>query len=218
MGLFKAIKNFLGIKEYKLPDRTLEDLKQLCRILFIDDQSFKVIQILKNAGWSHTKCIRDVDSLDSLEVAEAHIIFVDIHDVGRKLGFKDEGLGLIMALRQKYPFKKLVVYSAERSGDRFHQGFSAADARLAKNADPFEFQTLVEQYSQDAFSLSECIARLKRILSGEFGVYLNETQIVKNMTSLMKKGDYSVDAVGGIFNLNNAAAVAQIISLFLTGK
>jgi mRNA-degrading endonuclease HigB of HigAB toxin-antitoxin module len=190
----------------------------MVKIVFVDDKSFKVVDILKKAGWTYTSWLKDIHSLDIREVAEAHIIFVDIQDVGERLGFKDEGLGLILALRQKYPFKKLVVYSAQRTGDRFHQGFSAADARIAKNADPFEFQSLVEQYSREAFSLNECVARLQKMLRSEFSVYLSEDQVVKNMTTIMNKGDLSPASIENVFNVNNAITLAKIISLFLTGK
>jgi hypothetical protein len=80
-------------------------------------------------------------------VAEADIFFVDIQGVGVRLGFKDEGLGLAGALKDKYPEKKLVIYSAEPRGERFHTAFRKADGALEKNADPYEFQQLVEEFA-----------------------------------------------------------------------
>ncbi|MBI5214343.1 MAG: hypothetical protein HY960_01170 [Ignavibacteriae bacterium] len=218
MKIIDSVKKYLGIKEYKLPERNLDDLKQMVKIVFIDDKSFKVVDILKKAGWTNTSWLKDIHSLDFPEIVEAHIVFVDIQGVGQRLGFRDEGLGLISALRQKFPFKKLVVYSAERTGDRFHQGFSAADARIHKNADPFEFQSLVEQFSREAFSLTECVARLQKVLKNDFGVYLTEDQVIKNMTAIYKNGDLSSASIGNIFNVSNAISLAKIISLFLTGK
>ena len=124
---------------YTLPDRSIEELKGHCRILFIDDQDFSVPQILVTAGWKRAKRIADVDSLASPDVADAHIVFVDITGVGVKLRFSAQGLGLVSALKERYPQRRVVVYSAQRVGDRFHRGLSDADARLSKNADPFEF-------------------------------------------------------------------------------
>jgi HrpA-like RNA helicase len=37
--------------------------------------------------------------------------------------FKDQGLGLASALKQNIPKKKLLLYSAEITGDRFHKHF-----------------------------------------------------------------------------------------------
>ena len=157
--MIQRIFDFIGRHRYELPDRSHEDLKKICRILFIDDGEFDVPDILTNSGWKNTKKLSDVESLDSLDILEADIIFVDISGVGRKLRFSDEGLGLISALKKKYPHKKVVVYSAQRSGDRFHKGLSDADARLAKNADPFQFESLVEEFAKEAFSLPAFIQR-----------------------------------------------------------
>jgi hypothetical protein len=120
--------------------------KSMVKILFIDDLKFKVVDILRDAGWVHTKRVRDVPSLDDPDVVATDIFFVDIQGVGKLLGFKDEGLGLAEALKTKYPEKKVIIYSGQRDGDRFHKALKTADDTLAKNADPYEFQQLVEQY------------------------------------------------------------------------
>lgn len=128
--------------------KSLESRKSDTRILFIDDDSkFKVVQILKNSGWSHTKTIKDAKSLDCPEIAEADILFVDIQGVGKQLYFSDEGLGLANAIKEKYPHKGVVIYSAETKGDRFHKALLNVDSFLPKNADPYEFQQLVEELS-----------------------------------------------------------------------
>lgn len=91
----------------QLPNRTLEEVKTVCNILFIDDRKFPVIDILKNAGWSNTRGIKDLESLDQKEIKEAHIVFSDIQGVGKKLQFAEEGLGLVQAIKEKYPTKKI---------------------------------------------------------------------------------------------------------------
>jgi len=216
MGFIRKVTNWLKGSRYRLPQRSLDDLKQITRIVFVDDGTFEVIQILRNAGWIHTERIDDVDSLDAARIRDAHILFIDIGGVGKKLKFRDEGLGLISALRQKYTHKKLVVYSAERMGDRFHEGLSAADERLAKNADPFQFQAIVEDFSREAFSLDECVSRLQRLLTSEFDLYLSEADIRNNMRRLAANGDVSQSSVERVFKLSNAGSVASIISLFFS--
>lgn len=129
------------------PNNSQSNVKDLARILFIDDDTtFAVIKILKKAGWRNTKVIRDVTSLDSPDVQEADLFFVDIQGVGKALQFNDEGLGLAAALKKKYPEKKVVIYSAEPFGDRFHPAFRLADDQLPKNAEPYEFQQIVDQF------------------------------------------------------------------------
>lgn len=129
-------------------DHNPENKKHRIRILFIDDDTrFQVVKILKNAGWPHVKIVKDVSSLDAVEVLEANILFVDIQGVGKQLQFTDEGLGLALAIKQKYPNKKVVIYSSQTTGERFHAALRVADHSLAKNADPYEFIQIVEEFS-----------------------------------------------------------------------
>jgi len=120
--------------------------KTLARILFVDDDTrFQVVKIMKGAGWPNVKIIKDVKDLSCPEVVEAHIIFVDIQGVGGALGFADEGLGLTLELKRKYSDKKIIIYSAQTTGDRFHKAINKADGSLSKNAEPYQFMSLVEE-------------------------------------------------------------------------
>lgn len=126
-----------------------ERVKQNTRILFVDDDTrFKVVKILINAGWSYVKIVKDISSLVQAEIVEADILFIDIQGVGKLLGFSDEGLGLALALKQKYPNKKVVIYSSQTTGERFHQALRIADDSLPKNADPYEFIRIVDEFSE----------------------------------------------------------------------
>lgn len=128
----------------------LEIRKKLTNILFVDDDTkFKIIKILNVAGWINTKIIKDVDNPDSDLVKNSHILFVDINGVGIKMGFSDEGLGLANYLKKKYPEKKVIIYSSDSGGDRFHTALRKVDDFLYKNADPSEFQEIIEQFSAE---------------------------------------------------------------------
>ena len=205
---------------YSLPDRTIQELKQICKILFVDDGEFSVPDILINSGWNETKKLDDVESLDAPEIIGAHIIFVDISGVGKRLEFSDEGLGLISALKQKYPIKKVVVYSAQRRGDRFHEGLSSADARLPKNADPFQFENVVETFAKEAFSLTGVVTNLQEVIERDFKIHLSEEEIHRALRTVGRKKNYSDVVVAKAFSLSNlghAGSLASIISLFLRG-
>lgn len=135
-------------REQKMMKKSIEEYKNETRILFIDDDvRFKVAKILINSGWVHTKLIKDARSLDDRDVIEASILFIDVQGVGIALGFSDEGLGLAEAIKDKYPNKKVIIYSAETKGDRFHKALRKADSFLSKNADPYEFQKIVEEFT-----------------------------------------------------------------------
>jgi hypothetical protein len=123
--------------------------KQSTRILFIDDNhnEFRMVSILKKSGWINTKAIKDVNGLEDPKIIEANIIFVDINGVGLNMQFEDQGLGLASALKKKYHSKKIVIYSAETTGNRFHNALREVDACLSKNAEPYEFINLIEKLS-----------------------------------------------------------------------
>jgi hypothetical protein len=115
------------------------------RILFVDDEKFLLVGILKQAGWINTKWIKDVVDLDNNDIKTADIIFIDINGVGTTLYPKDQGLGLALALKTRYSNKFIVVYSAE--SQRVHKAYSMVDACLPKDADPYEFIELINDFS-----------------------------------------------------------------------
>lgn len=123
--------------------------KDSCHILFIDDKhkDFKMVSILKKAGWINTKAVKDITDLDDFKVNEASIIFVDINGVGSTM-FEDQGLGLAAALKKKHKTKAIILYSAEPEGNRFNKKLRIVDDSLPKNAEPYEFISLIEQYSK----------------------------------------------------------------------
>ncbi len=119
------------------------------RILFVDDKhtDFKMVSILKRSGWINTKSVKDITDLDDPKLIEAEIVFVDINGVGLTL-FQDQGLGLASALKKKYPNKKIVLYSAETTGDRFHRALREVDDCLYKDAEPYQFINLIEGFTK----------------------------------------------------------------------
>ena len=127
-----------------------QEKKSRIRILFIDDDTrFQVVGIIKGQGWMYTKIVRDVRAIEAPEIQEADILFVDIQGVGKALQFSNQGLGLALAIKNKYPQKKVVIYSAQTSGERFDEALRRADDFLAKNADPYEFITVVERLAEE---------------------------------------------------------------------
>lgn len=114
------------------------------QILFIDDEKFDIVTILKDAGWKNTKTIKDVKNLDCIEVKNADVIFVDINGVGCKLFPNDQGLGLAEAIKTRNQEKCVIIYSAQEQ--RLHKAFSIVDSVLPKNADPYEFTTILDNY------------------------------------------------------------------------
>ena len=123
------------------------DTKAKVHILFIDDEKFNMIKILKTAGWPNIDYRKDVVNLDDNAVLTANVVFVDINGVGTTL-FRNQGLGLAAAIKDKHPEKYVVIYSAESDGNRFDNDLRKVDACLPKNAEPMQFMNLIEEYMQ----------------------------------------------------------------------
>ena len=137
-------------------DAQIEAMKPRTQILFIDDdKNFNVVRILKDSGWKNTKTVVDIKSLDIPIVKETDIYFVDINGVGKLLNLEFGGLDLALMLKQKYPTKKVVIYSANKNSNSFHRAWEICDFKLEKNALPYQFQNIVEQYSLELFSLNK---------------------------------------------------------------
>ena len=131
---------------------SMDEIKLRTNILFIDDESFKIVSILKKTeGWINTKSIKDIHSPSEPEIRWAHIIFVDVNGVGGNL-FNNQGLGVAQEIKKRYPEKRVVLYSAETKHDAFSEAWDVVDARLPKNADPIVFITKVESFAKSIFN------------------------------------------------------------------
>lgn len=126
-----------------------DSVKERTTILFIDDDTtFKIVSMLRKAGWKRISIIKDIDRLDSEKLKQADIVFVDIQGVGKQLEFNREGLGLMKAIKERYPEKKVIIYSAVQLHDIFAEGIDYADARLRKSAEFIEFEKTIEDLLQ----------------------------------------------------------------------
>lgn len=123
---------------------TIPELKKITNILFIDDdKGFKIVSVLKKMGWEHTKLVADINSLEQQSLLDAQVIFVDIQGVGKAMHYEDEGLGLAQAIKRRHPDKKVIIYSAQEHGARFHEALREADYCLPKTAEPIRFEDTI---------------------------------------------------------------------------
>ena len=131
---------------------TQDEIRNLTSILFIDDdkQFRDIVQLIKSAGWRNTSFISNADIKDLYldKIIKAHIIFVDIKGVAKTLFNEEEGLGLADALKDKYPEKKIVLYSAYPEHKLTHPAVRKVDAIIDKNAQPIEFIALIDDLSK----------------------------------------------------------------------
>ena len=99
---------------------------------------------LKQAGYVNVKKISVVKRIDSPEICNANIIFVDINGVGESLFPKEQGLGVAKAIKKRFKDKKVYLYSAQHHA--LNSDFNLLDGVLSKNADPYEFINIIDNY------------------------------------------------------------------------
>lgn len=130
---------------------TIDGIKAQTNILFIDDdKKFKIVSILRKAGWKNTSFFPNpnVTDINAEKIRNAHIIFVDIKGVGTTM-YNNEGLDLVVDLKKKYPEKKVVMYSSVQEHSLFHEAINMADDRISKNSQPAIFASAIEKLSED---------------------------------------------------------------------
>lgn len=146
-------QNFYDKKsDVKVEKLSMDEIKRLTTVLFIDDdKQFKsIVQILKSAGWRNSSLFptADVRDLDDNRIKGANIIFIDIKGVGKTMFGQEEGMGLAEALKNKYPDKKVVLYSAVPEHHLTHPAVKKVDDIIDKNAQTMEFVSLIEELAK----------------------------------------------------------------------
>lgn len=125
-----------------------QEIRDKKKLLFIDDQPYSMTKLLQRNGWKNVKLVKDINRIDDDDVTEADIILVDIIGVGASMGFQDQGLGLAQALKDEYQStKKIIIYSQEEKGDRFHPALNKADKCVKKDSSVYQLEkTLFELF------------------------------------------------------------------------
>lgn len=109
--------------------------KEPFKILFIDDEfeDFPLINIIDSNSEFTVRSMHDANSLTDEAIVWANVVFVDIHDVGKKMNLDEEGKALAVAIKKKYPTKKVVLYSFDATGNIMDDELDLLDWRIKKS-------------------------------------------------------------------------------------
>lgn len=190
--------------------------KRNVRIGFIDDKKFDIIETLRQEGWLRVDYIEDISSLSEPFIKDHDILFVDIQGVGQKLQFEKEGFGLIEAIRERYPEKVLIAYSAESESklDTFEEAFNQSNFRLRKTAEPYEFIRILHKSANIVYSHDYQLQRSARIISEKTGRNVSTKEMQEVLTSANSSKGLDHSKILDHFSLEKAANLADIIGLF----
>ena len=135
---------------------TLPEMKSLTRVLVVDDRKIPLVNAIASNGW-HVTHLRDIEVIDAAEVVDSHILCIDVLGVGKKLRFPDEGLGLVRALKERFPYKKVLLYSSQPSHNVFDPAIDLADARVSKTGEVYPFLQAIQRLATDIFQWDACL-------------------------------------------------------------
>lgn len=194
---------------------SVEKLKKITRVLIIDDEEPKELrELIRKEGWKNYY-LNDLDSLSNKKLEESHVICIDIMGVGKKLQVED-GMGLVKHIKERYPEKKIILYSSVSKQDIFSDALDYVDKRLRKESSLVPFSTAIEEMAANTFSWEETIkytySKVKDLL-GEGMEYADfkmaaEKSLTKkgwNESKFMKKADVGFDVASKIASLVSLA-------------
>ena len=126
--------------EQILKDITLSKLKRNVDILIIDDEDFPLLDELKR----HEFNIEYKNDISSLKDVEPYaIILCDVHGVGKFLGSVEEGAYLVSSIKQKYPLKTVISYTADTTSPGAQKYLKDADNIFPKGTSIEDWASLL---------------------------------------------------------------------------
>jgi hypothetical protein len=95
-----------------------------------------------------------------------------------------------------------------------------ADELLSKNADPYQFQSVIENLAKQVFDVEECLIRLRNHIRDEFGFILDIEEIRNNILKIPARAPIDPMHVARVFGIavDKAGSIASIISLLVNAK
>lgn len=124
---YRSISDLNGdIKLKKIP---FSELKKRIEILIIDDEEFPYLDTLKKHEYNITQ---KTDISDLRDVEAYKIILCDIRGVGKFLASEFGGAYLIKQLKEKYPEKTIIAYTASNYDAKFQQYLNYAYDTISK--------------------------------------------------------------------------------------
>jgi len=202
----------------KVPEPvSIDKLKKITKVLIIDDEEPKELrELLRKEGWKNYY-LNDLDSLSNKRLEDSHVICIDIMGVGKKLQVED-GMGLVKYIKERYPEKKIILYSSVSKQDIFSDALDYVDKRLRKESSLVPFSTAIEEMASNTFSWEETIKYTYSEVKDLLGNGMDYTQFkLAAEKSLTRKGwsESKFMKKAGV-GLNVASKIASLVSLAIS--
>jgi hypothetical protein len=178
----------------KFLKKSLPELKDKTRILLIDDEETGLVESLKGEGW-HIKYLPDLDKYNNTDLKDAHIVCVDIKGVGVKLKIKEEGLGLVRNIKEKYPEKRIILCSSVSAHDIFDNAVDLVDKKVYKDGQTHPFDSAIEELSYKLFDWESIIKEIYFKYKTDFGIEISLEEFSTKMKTAIDGNEIKVEKI-----------------------
>ncbi len=185
---------FKKSKSKKFLKKSLPELKDKTRVLMIDDEETSLVESLKGEGW-HIKYMADLDRYTNTDLIDAHIVCVDIKGVGKKLNIKEEGLGLVRNIKEKYPEKRIILCSSVSTHDIFDDAIDLVDKKVYKDGQTHPFDSAIEELSYKIFDWDSLVKEIYFKYKSEFGLEISLEDFNSKMKSAIDGNEIDVEKI-----------------------
>lgn len=173
------VKDLLTIEQLEsnrssLKNLTLKDKKNV-KILFLDDEGYDIEELIK-LGYIDVQKSFEYTQLDDYEKYD--IIFCDINGIAKEIDEEYQGAALAKIIKETYPTKIVVIFSAKQQYLTFNQYYQNVDDVIPKNiktadlvekinyyickqSDPVEFWKMIRNQLYKQKTSSKVISELE---------------------------------------------------------
>jgi len=198
-------------------DKNLSEIKDITRILFIDDQDMDIIKSIQSQGWK-IKHLYDLNDLNNPDFIDSHIVCVDIKGVGKNLQFKGEGLDLAKTIKERHPSKKIILYSSQSTHDIFNNALDIVDRRVFKDGQTYPFILAIEELAKERFNWTDYIKNIYTNYRKDFGKEIDFNTFKTKMESFYQYNPEEIDKqkIANFANISLSVAgnIASLLGLF----
>lgn len=142
LAMIKYNINDIKISEAVRKQRVL-DIRKRTDVLVIDDEGFEPKTFLEQNNYRLTSK-SDIDNVK--DVSEYSIILCDIRGVGQKISPKFEGAFIIKEIKNNYPDKYVIAYTASQYDPSYNIYLQNADEILQKSLPTEEWLNVLDKY------------------------------------------------------------------------
>ena len=198
--------------EQILKEITLSKLKREVDILIVDDEDFPLLDDLKKHEFN-IECKKDITSLKDVEPYP--IILFDIHGVGKFLGSNEEGAYAVSQIKEKYPSKIVISYTADTTTPTAQKYLHFADNVMEKGTSIEDWAELLTESVKKIANPVHVWKKLQIDLLKE-NVSTREIALLEDkFVRAIKNGKY--ESLNKLNNPNNSVSkiLEQSISLLI---